>query len=166
MGSRAEDQVNNQTTSTEELWLAYCRAEQAADEALRPFLAAVPDPVAFLAPDLHRSGRVYALRVLERRPEVERRRVLPDLVTVASTTVRELRFVQSAIASLDRTWLEANIEPHVWRQLGPEATDEQYRRLAELLDGLGLADLLNQVIERAAASTDENIREVAEDWKS
>ena len=150
----------------DELWLAYCRAEQAADETLRPFLAAVPDPVAFLAPHLQHRGRVYALRVLERRSEVERRRLLPDLVAVASITVRELRFVHSAIASLDRAWLEANIEPYVWQQLGPEATDEHYRRLAELLYGLGLRDLLNKLVDRAAASTDEETREVAADFRS
>jgi hypothetical protein len=115
---------------------------------------------------LHHGGRIYALRVLERCAEVERRRLLPDLVAVASIDVRGLPFVRSAIASLDRTWLEANIEPHVWLQLGPEASDEHYRRLAELLRGLRLRDLLRKLVDRAATSLDANIREVAEDFGS
>jgi hypothetical protein len=171
-----KDQVNNDKASVDELWQQYVRAEKAADEALRPFLAAmppivgyehpVPDVVAYLAPHVHESDCVYALRVLERQPEVQRRRLLPDLVA-ASTSAWAPRFLHArwAIASLDRAWLEANIEPYVWQHLGPEATDEQYRRLGELLDGLGLRKLLQKLVEGAAASPDANIRAVAEDFR-
>jgi hypothetical protein len=174
--STGKNQVNDQEVSHDELWMAYVRAEQAADEALRVFMAALPprldyqggppDVVGHLAPRLHGRDCIYALRVLERSPETERRRLLPDLVAVASTHTwaPEFLLARPAIASLDRKWLEANIEPCVWQQLGPDATDWQYRRLAELLRGLGMRDLLNKVIERASANADENIREVAEDF--
>jgi hypothetical protein len=171
-----ENQVSDQEANVDELWQAYVRAEMAADETLLPFLAGLPhivspehpvaDDIDYLAARLHGREGIYALRALERCSEVDRRRLLPDLFAAATSAWAPL-FIRArrAIASLDRTWLETNIEPHVWQQLGPEATDEQYRRLAELLDCLGLADLLNQVVDRAAASPDENIREVAEDFR-
>jgi hypothetical protein len=158
--------MSDQQPGPEDLWLAYCHAEQEADEALRLFLATVSDPIGFLGTNLRHTGRVYALRVLERFPEEDRRRLLPDLVAVAATTVRDLRLVRAAIASFDRRWLQSNIEGHVWKQLGPEASDEQYRRLAELLDGLGLAPSLEKLLDRAAASPDQEIRQVAADWRA
>jgi hypothetical protein len=170
--------VNDQEANLDELWQVYLHAEKAADESLRPFLAALPhvvgfqsplpDSVGFLAPHLQDSDSIYALRVLERCPELLRRRLLPDLVAAASTARHEARlmFLRSAIASLDRTWLEANIEPQVWRQLGPGATDEQYRLLAELLLALGLRDVLQSLVDRAVASPDKSIRDIAEDFRS
>jgi hypothetical protein len=172
-----ENQVSDHDADIDELWVAYVRAEQAADETLRPFLAAlpqlpdhqggIPDPFGYLSPHLHGGDGIYALRVLERWPEVQRRRLLPDLIAASTSVSAPLFFgARLAIASLERTWLEATIEPYIWQQLGPEATDEQYRRLAELVRTLGLRDLLKTLVDRAAASPDENIREVAEDFGS
>ena len=105
------------------------------------------------------------MRALELCPEVERRRLLPDLVaaSIGAWDPSAIR-ARSAIAALDRTWMETNIEPYVWQHLGPEATDWEYRRLAELLRGLGLRDVLRILVERASASADQDIREVAEDF--
>jgi hypothetical protein len=56
------------------------------------------------------------------------------------------------------------VPPAVWSQLAETSDDDAYRRLAELLQHLGLAEALGQLCARAAASGDPDVREVGADF--
>jgi hypothetical protein len=59
----------------------------------------------------------------------------------------------------------ANVVPAaVWQVLAQYEGDDAYRRLAELLDHLGLRDTLDELCSRALASDDADVREVGEDY--
>lgn len=63
-------------------------------------------------------------------------------------------------------WSEAKeiVPPAVWRLLEIEDEADGYRRMAELLDHLGLHEALQELCARAGESLDEEVREVAEDF--
>lgn len=52
----------------------------------------------------------------------------------------------------------------MWRQLAETDDFNAYRRMAELLDYLGLADALQQLAATAAASDDPDTREVGSEY--
>jgi hypothetical protein len=56
------------------------------------------------------------------------------------------------------------VPPAVWEQLEETDDDDAYRRMAELLQFLGLAEALEELCRRAAAHVDPHVREVAEDF--
>jgi hypothetical protein len=153
------------TEKNSDVWLEYCRAEHTADLARGRFLQATADPLIILRPALDTDRRVHALRTLMLLPEQERRQLLPELVALAARTIPEIIYVRREIASLDRVWLRGNIEALIWHELGQGVTSEQYELLAELLHGLGF-DLLEELVRRALASPDPEIRKVGEFWQS
>ncbi|GAA2288406.1 hypothetical protein GCM10010402_52990 [Actinomadura luteofluorescens] len=64
------------------------------------------------------------------------------------------------------TWSEAKeiVPPAVWRLLDDAGDGDDFRRMAELLDHLGLYEALQELCARAGVSTDDDVREVAEDF--
>jgi hypothetical protein len=71
---------------------------------------------------------------------------------------------REALGRVDPGWLSTALAPEVERTL-PDADDEVFRRLAELLDHLGQEALLARVVSAAEDSDDEDIREVADDFR-
>ena len=149
-----------------EAWREVCRLDRAADGARGKFLDLAPDRVEVLRVALGNAmERAPALRTLAVLPENERRLLLPELVGLASMYISDITGVRTAIASFDRMWLSANLRPLVLRELGPHATYEQYRLLAELLLPLDSA-LLKDLVQLALANTDADILEVGRDFST
>lgn len=88
------------------------------------------------------------------------------LFVVAVTTHPQVGLARTVLGRLDTGWLASVLPPRVEERLShPGADWEDYRRLAELLSALGQRSLLAEVVRRAALSGDEDIREVAEDFR-
>jgi hypothetical protein len=153
-------------TARDDLWTEVCRLDQLADEARGRYLRATPDAAIAIGEALQGPGPLApALRTLMVLSETDRRRLLPELVHLASWYIVALVPVRNAIASLDRAWLCENIEPIIWRELAPEATYEEYRLLAELLRGLDCG-CLAELVRRALLHDDPDIQEVGRDFSA
>jgi hypothetical protein len=59
---------------------------------------------------------------------------------------------------------EANVPPAVTALLGRDDDELTYLRMAELLEHLGLAVALDELVERAARSDNDGVREVAHEY--
>ncbi|WP_203707398.1 hypothetical protein [Asanoa iriomotensis] len=110
----------------------------------------------------HPSSRrtaLIALSVLE--TDVTAALVAP--VVEASLSHRDALLARQVIGRIPYRVYEAAV-PGVVNDLLADADDDTYRRLAELLDHLGLDPQLELLCERAASSDDPDIREVAADF--
>jgi hypothetical protein len=146
-------------------WRGVCQRDALADQAREQFLHAVKDPLGVVRRALAEPRqRMSALRTLAIFPEEQRRAALPELVLLASRYMDRIEQVRTTIASFDRAWLKENVGPEVWSVLGPQATYEEYRFLGELLEGLGFDELLAELVSRARASDDPDIREAGEEF--
>lgn len=89
---------------------------------------------------------------------------LVDTLVSASLSHRDALAVREVLGRLTYREAQRIVPPAVDRQLARTPDDDAYRRLAELLDHLGLARALRLLAERALASDDPDIREVGEDF--
>lgn len=105
-----------------------------------------------------------ALRLLLQLDESRRREMFPMLVELASTAHGNIQLARDVLLSLDRQWLLEHIPAEIERILRQSATYEEYRRFAELLD-MVRSPYLATLVEKAAMSTDPDIREVADDYR-
>jgi hypothetical protein len=112
------------------------------------------------------SGRGTALRILRDSPIELVMAVLPALFRAATSTHAQVGLARNVLGRIDSGWLSTALIPMVDSVLANESSDwSDYRRLAEVLADLGQQRLLVSVVERAAQSADEDIREVAEDFR-
>lgn len=82
-----------------------------------------------------------------------------------SLSHRDALVARQLLGSLPHREVARVVPAAVWELLDEESNDEDtYRRLAELLAHLGLADSLLELSERALNSSDPGIREVGEDF--
>jgi hypothetical protein len=136
--------------------LAAATAELRADRTgtlarIRAALHGVPD----------RHGALTLLGSLETDYTGE---LAPDLVGIALSHRYALQ-ARQALGRLPAAEARQVVPPAVWAQLEATGDDDAYRRMAELLDHLGLAGALGTLCETAAASPDPEVREVAEDFR-
>jgi hypothetical protein len=89
--------------------------------------------------------------------------LLEDVIDRAESQ-RDALIARQALGRISRDTLAQPLGAAVARRLD-RADDDQYRRLAELLRHLGLADTLQALVDRALQSADSNIREVGEDFQ-
>jgi hypothetical protein len=109
-------------------------------------------------------GQATALRLVRTLPDEQVRELVPELFRAALVSRAEILLpAREALGRLDGGWLSIALGPEVDRTL-VDADWEAYRRLAELLHGLGQAALLARVVASAGRSDDEDIREVADDF--
>ena len=92
-------------------------------------------------------------------------KLIDDLVVVALRTRYTLQ-IRNLLGRLAYQQAEALVPLAVWRLLEAESDGDAYRRMAELLDHLGLKDALDQLFIQARNSIDEDAREMAEDFSS
>lgn len=106
-----------------------------------------------------------ALRVLADAPTELVMSLFDVLFVVAATTHAQVGLARAVLGRLDPGWLASALRPPVeeWLAL-PGLGWEGYRRLAELLSALGQRSLLAEVVQHAALSDDEDVREVAQDF--
>lgn len=89
--------------------------------------------------------------------------VLPELLA-AALSHRDTQRVRRLLGQLPHREAAMSVPPAVWRQLAETPDEDAYRRMAELLDHLGLADALRTLISRAGSSPDPAVREVTEQF--
>lgn len=95
--------------------------------------------------------------------------ITQDLTRTLVRTALSHRYALQARQLLGRlSHREASqlVPPAVWRQLQETDDDDAYRRMAELFQFLGLTESLDELCSRAAASSDPDIQEVAEDFST
>lgn len=163
--------MSQSQTRGERLWQQLVSAEQkyiasrmGLFRARAALLESSADVAALVQAALGRvPERGTALRLLMDLDEATRCRVFPTLVEVASVGHADIQFARDVILSLNRQWLLDHLPAEVERVLSQGATGEEYRRLAELLDSVR-SPYLATLVEKAAASADVDIREVAEDY--
>ena len=113
------------------------------------------------------SGRDMALRVLLDAPPETVLELLDPVFDLSVSLHGPLVPAREVLARLDQDRLAPPLAVLVARRLDdpdPQYPDDDYRRVAELLDLLGQRDLLAEVVRRAEASDNPDIREVAEDF--
>jgi hypothetical protein len=86
----------------------------------------------------------------------------PELVEL-SVSHANADIIRQILGRVARSELEEVIGPIVNNRLG-QADDDEYRRLAELLDHLGMGKSLALLVTSANRSADPDIREVGEDF--
>ncbi|MFI6745723.1 hypothetical protein ACIBI3_05950 [Actinomadura luteofluorescens] len=106
---------------------------------------------------------VQALLLLETLGTEATKALIDDLLGQA-LRVRYTLLIRNLLGRL--AWSEAKeiVPPAVWRLLEIEDEADDFRRMAELLDHLGLREALQELCARAGESLDEEVREVAEDF--
>lgn len=109
------------------------------------------------------AERQAAERLAWHLSEEELRELLPELYQAATITHRSILTTRQLIVRLDKDWLAHSLVPLVEATLA-EGDEEAYRRLAELLAHLEQYGLLARLVEVAAESDDDEIREIAEDF--
>ncbi|MGW2310501.1 hypothetical protein [Actinomadura luteofluorescens] len=94
----------------------------------------------------------------------EQTRALIDVLLNHALRVRHTLLIRNLLGRL--AWSEAKeiVPPAVWRLLDDAGDGDDFRRMAELLDHLGLYEALQELCARAGVSTDDDVREVAEDF--
>jgi len=107
-------------------------------------------------------NRQAALRLLITLDEETKRNLFGTLVDLASVGHSDVSLCRNTICSIDRRWVLDHIEP-VINAILANATDEEYRRLAELCVILDKSALKNVVVQ-ALASRNPHIHEVGVDF--
>jgi hypothetical protein len=106
-----------------------------------------------------------ALRALADAPPELVMSLFDVLFVVAATTHAQVGLARAVLGRLDPGWLASALQSPVEELLArPELGWEEYRRLAELLSALEQRSLLTKVVQHAALSDDDDVREVAEDF--
>lgn len=98
--------------------------------------------------------------------EALKRALFETLVDLASTGHSDIDLVRAVIATMERNWVGEAIRPVVNRILDPLSEDawEKYRRFAELYELL-YPELLSELVARALAHDDPDVREVGDDYR-
>jgi len=91
---------------------------------------------------------------------------LTDTLVSLSLSHGDALAVREVLGGLPHDKAVRTVPAAIWKQLGETDDDDAYRRLAELLRHLGLGTALRELCERALASDDPAVREVAEDFGS
>lgn len=106
-----------------------------------------------------------ALRILADAPPELLMKLFDVLFVVAATTHAQIGLARTVLGRLDPGWLASALQSPVEEWLArPDLGWEEYRRLAELLSVLEQRSLLAEVVQHAARSDDDDVREVAEDF--
>jgi hypothetical protein len=107
--------------------------------------------------------RRAAITVLGVLSESFTRNLVPEIVAVALSH-REALAARQLLGRLSYSAAAKSVPPAVWGQLENTGDYDAYRRMAQLLEHLGMADALRELCRRAAASNDSDVREVAVDF--
>lgn len=91
--------------------------------------------------------------------------LIDELLTV-SLSDRDVVRVRNLLGRLSRVEAESIIPSAIFKLLEKEKSGYAYRRMAELLDHLGLDSALRTLCIRARDSLDEEVGEVAQDFGS
>lgn len=128
---------------------------------LRPALRG-EQVVSALRTALGSATRQWALYLLLLADSDLVRELLPELL-IAGLRPRDAVLVRGILGRLPRDVLQNQLSPLIRDRLA-NSEDDEFRRMAELLKHLGLSAELADLVAVARASSDPNIREVAQDF--
>jgi len=149
--------------SPELAWQRFVEAERKMVVTRMALIATDWEPVVRDA--LSTSGKETALRLLQILPDKRTVPFADALLPLALRSKPYVGIVRELLASLGHGWMSANGRDFVERTISsPDATEEEFRRLAVLLDELNKPELLALVVDAARRSDDPDILEVAEDY--
>lgn len=135
----------------------------AAYRAFREDLAGLAGAVrATLAVPSQAHAGLQVLMWLEPQLTLE---MLEDVLTRAASP-RDTGLARQALGRLPRAVLARPLHDAVLARLERSHDDDEYRRYAELLRHLGQTETLRVLVERAQASSDANMHDVAEDFSA
>jgi hypothetical protein len=115
------------------------------------------------------QGRATALHVLLDAPIALVEAFLEPVFEIAVTLHSPLGPAREVLARLDPDRLTPRLAHLVARKLDepdPDYPDDDYRRVAELLDRLGQRTLLAELVRRAERSDNPDVVEVADDFRA
>lgn len=150
------------------IWERLLAADHELTAAAFRHLHTLPDLAAHFDQGLHaphlRRGCLRLLLIYDSEPL--KRRLFGTLVALASVGHSDIDLVRAVIATMERGWAGAAIRPVANAILdGPLAEPwEEYRRLAELYT-LFYPELLPELVARAHAHKDPDVRAVALDYR-
>lgn len=128
---------------------------------IRPRLSS-PSAIAELRERLRAPERQAALFVLLIVDVTVVAQLVPELFT-ALLRPRDTELVRGILGRLPRDARQPLVRSEVARRI-ETADDDEYRRIAELLYDLGQHDDLRDLVARALAHSDPDIREVGQDF--
>jgi hypothetical protein len=111
---------------------------------------------------LQSAERQWALYLLMIVDVDMTRQVLPELLQ-AGLRHRDAVLVREIIGRLPRRVLAIDLPPLIEDRMST-ADEDEFRRMAELLDHLGLVEALNSIVQQAMEGDDPGIRDAAEDF--
>ena len=155
--------IRNQQPSEDDLalWQEYLEAEQERLRLRRELFTNCSSLVELVRAGLHApTQRISALGIARFLEEDERKELFPDLLALASYFHGGMGYARDLVLSLPKEWLLANIEEAAEPLFGYGY--EEYRGLAEVYIQLD-RDLAYKLAHRAAADSDEDIKEAGQD---
>jgi hypothetical protein len=157
--------IQRNLLEADDLWSRLVAAETASTQARRDFFAPGVDRVALLRQALASSNgahRAIALALLRQLQPAEQQALFPELIRAARAAHGPLEGVRSLILALPRDWVLARIHQEVEPILAEEQYDD-YWMFLELFDQMD-RNLTEQLARRAASSSDQDTRELGEDY--
>jgi hypothetical protein len=152
---------------SERLWEKLCNAELKFYEYRMEFTQKIPhnDKVSIFKKGLCKtSQRGTTLRTLLISYDTIKRDLFFELVDLASVGHSDIELCREVIKSIhQRDWVISNIE-HCVSEILRHATDEEYRRIAELYLELDKV-LLKKHIHRALRHQEMDVNEVGQDFQ-
>ncbi|HVV82144.1 MAG TPA: hypothetical protein VHE35_03665 [Kofleriaceae bacterium] len=147
------------------LWQAYCDALRLMVNARMALVARAHDLSAVIAIGLAApAGRACALQLLLALPAETSRPHIARLVELATFSQADIAFARQIIHRLHDADAMMEVERAAETHLATGG-EWEYRRIAELYDGLDHGRLLAH-LARCASHGDEAIREIARDFRS
>jgi len=153
----------DQRTNKRDAWRRAVAASTALSDAARELQTDYPTTYETLRRELHGTEQTTVLFLL-RYLDVDYTVALLDDLVAMSISARHAVRVRENLGRLPHTDAAHLVPAAVWRQIAKTNDDETYLMLAKLLEDLGLTDALHELLRRARASDDPNIREVADDY--
>lgn len=149
---------------SERAWLRFVQAEQVYREAMAD-LCHVDMVVVLRGGLLSLPWRRPALAVLGSSDPALSEQLLPELFQLASVSHSLIGEVRRCIRRVPRERLAVQLESLVCQLVDDSNSGyEAYRRIAELLREIGCWPVLDILVHAARASSDADIREVADDF--
>lgn len=149
--------------SADAAWRRFTDAEREMIGARMALVATDWEPVVRRA--LSTADKETALRLLQLLPDDRTVPFADALLPLALRSKPYVAIVRELLRSLGPGWMSANARDFVEQTISsPDATEEEFHRLAELLVELNEPELLKMVVDAAGRSDDPDIREVAEDY--
>jgi len=147
-----------------EAWQQLCEREREFIYARRRFFAYGDERLPVLRRALSSpQERGTALRVLLLMDESAHMSLFASLLNACTVAHSDIALAREVLMSISRAWTRQRVDEALAPLLA-DAGAEEFRRLAELLEALEFHEPLAELVARAAAHSDPDVREVGDDY--